>query len=95
MYLGAYHFDGEPGDLLRGYARLMEGRPSDTIDLHVCVVRVGGITVYDACPSRAVFEEFSESAGFRAAVAAAGLPALRVEPVGEVHSALCGQGLGR
>ena len=45
MYLGVYHFDGSPADLLPGYERLMASFPPDQIDLHVCVVRDGGLSV--------------------------------------------------
>ena len=87
MFLGAYHFDGDPGPLLDSYRRLMRGFPPATSDLHVCVERSGGITVYDACPSRAVFAAFSNSPDFAGVLQAAGLPAPRVEQLGEVRSA--------
>lgn len=87
MFLGAYHFEGDPADLLPAYRRLVEGFPPDAFDLHMCVVRDRGVTVYDACPSASVFAEFSRSAQFGAAVSAAGLPAPRVEPLGNVHAA--------
>jgi hypothetical protein len=86
MFLSAYHFDGDPAVLVPAHERLVAGFPPDAIDLHICVVRDGGITAFDACPSRAVQEEFSTSPGFRAAVAAAGLPRPRVEPIGDVHT---------
>ena len=87
MYLGVYHFDGSPADLLPGYERLMASFPPDQIDLHVCVVRDGGLSIYDACPSAAVFASFSAGPEFAAAVAGAGLPAPRIEGLGDVHAA--------
>jgi len=48
------------------------------------VVTENGISVYDACPSREVFEEFSRD--FPAAVVAVGLPAPRIVPLGDVHN---------
>jgi len=87
MFLGAYEFDGDTDEMLAAYARLMAGFPPGASDLHVCVVRDGGITIFDACPSREVFAEFSGSPGFAGAVAAAGLPAPQVEPLGDVHAA--------
>lgn len=87
VFLGAYHFDGRPDELRPAYERLMTGFPPDAVDLHVCVVRDGGLTVYDACPSAAVFAEFSSGQVFAAAARAAGLPVARVEPLGEVHVA--------
>ena len=87
MFLGAFHFDGEPQALLSGYERLMQTYPPDSLDLHVCVRRDRGITVYDACPSQADFEAFTTGSEFRAAVAAAGLPAPRIEGLGDVQVA--------
>lgn len=84
MYLTAYRFAGDPAELLRGHDRLLAAIPAENVDLHLVVVGDAGITVLDACPSRAVFEEFSTSPGFRAALADAGLPAPRIEPLGDV-----------
>jgi hypothetical protein len=87
MFLGAYHFDGEPRELIPAYDRLMEQFPVEAFVLHVCVLVEAGITVLDACPSQSVFREFSQSAEFLGAVASAGLPLPRVEPLGDVHFA--------
>jgi hypothetical protein len=86
MFLGAYHFDGSPVELIPAYERLMAGFPPDSFELHVSVVRDGGLTVYDACPSAEVFAAFSTSGDFAGAVHAAGLPEARVEPLGDVHA---------
>ncbi len=91
MFLGSYHFDGGRDELVPAYERLVAGCPPDALDVHVCVVGDGGLTVFDACPSRELFDSFSRAAEFAAAVAAAGLPAPRVVPVGEVHTALIRQ----
>jgi hypothetical protein len=85
-HLAAYHFDGNPDELLAGYEQLMAVYPPDILELNVCVVRDDGMTVYDVCPSRAVFEQFSRSAEFTGAVAAAGLPAPRIESLGLIHA---------
>ena len=87
MFLGAFQFDGQTSELLPAYERLIRTYPPESLDLHLCVVRDGGITVYDACPSRSVFDEFVAGPHFRAAVAEAGLPPPRVERLGEVHRA--------
>jgi hypothetical protein len=87
MFLGVYHFDGEADDLLARYDALMADFPPDAILLHACVVRDGGISVYDACPSAEVFAAFSTGPDFAAAVAAVGLPVPRVDHLGQVHSA--------
>ena len=86
MFLSAYHFDGDPEALLAAYRALMAGFPPEAIELHLCVARESGITVFDACPNRAEFVAFSTGADFRAALDAAGLPAPRIEPLGEVHA---------
>lgn len=87
MFLGVYRFDGDVEQLQRGYKRLLEQVPTEALHLHVCVRDDGGLSVYDACPTREGFETFSGSAEFRSAVAAAGLPAPRVSPLGDVHAA--------
>ncbi|GAA4848802.1 hypothetical protein ACFQ34_17840 [Pseudonocardia benzenivorans] len=91
MFLSAYHFDGDPTTLVPAYDRMQEGFPPDMFDLHACVVTGSGITVYDGCPSRADFERFAVSPEFRSAVAAAGLPQPRIQPLGEVHYAVAGK----
>ena len=87
LYLGAQHFDGDPGELLPAYHRLLERFGIDTLDVHLCIVRDDGLTVLDACPSKAVYEEFTTSEMFREAVAAAGLPAPHIEGLGDVQVA--------
>src|SRR5437867_9700181 len=87
MFLGVFQFEGELADLLPAYERLMQTYPPDGLDLHICVRRDRGIWVYDACPSRSDFEGFTGSSEFRTAVAEAGLPMPRIQPIGEVHAA--------
>lgn len=86
MFLSAYHFDGDPAVLAAAHDRLLSAVPPEQLLVHVCVTTGRGITVFDACPSRDVFEAFHVSPEFRAAVTMAGLPQPRVEPVGEVHA---------
>lgn len=88
MFLSMYHFDGDPAVLVPAYDRFMAASyPADNLLPHVCVVGDGALTIYDACPSREVFENFSQSEQFLAAIAAAGLPRPRITAGGEVHSA--------
>jgi hypothetical protein len=87
LYLGAVHFDGDPGELLPAYHRLLERFGIDTLDVHLCIVREDGLTVFDACPSKAVHQEFTTSDMFRDAVAAAGLHAPRIEGLGDIQVA--------
>ncbi|HZU74175.1 MAG TPA: hypothetical protein VE990_15540 [Acidimicrobiales bacterium] len=88
MFLGSYDFDGDPETLLEAYNRLAAGFPPGALQLHVCVTREGGLTVFDGCPSKEVFLQFSAGEMFAAAVAAAGLPTPRVTPLGEVKNAV-------
>lgn len=87
LYLGAVHFDGDPDVLLPGYRRLSERFPIETLDLHVSVRRDDGITIYDACPTREIFDDFTTGETFLGAVAEAGLPVPRVEGLGDVQVA--------
>ena len=87
LYLGAVHFDGDPDALLPGYRRLLDHFPLETLDLHICLRRDGGLTVLDACPAEEIFAEFTSGDAFRGAVAGAGLPEPRVQPLGHVHVA--------
>lgn len=87
MYLSAYHFAGDPTELAAAYERLLAGFPVESVLLHMAAVGDAGLTVLDACPDRATHEAFAASAEFRGALAAAGLPAPRVEPFGEVAHA--------
>ena len=95
LYLGALHFDGDPGDLLPGYHRLLKRFPPETLDLHVCITRDDGLMVLDACPTKEIYTAFTSSDAFLGAIAEAGLPAPRVEPLGYVHAAVLRQEAGR
>jgi hypothetical protein len=88
MFLAAYHFEGDPGDLARKYDVMREAFADDDLILHVCVVGDNGMTIYDACPDRATFEAFSTGAPFTAELERSGLPSPRIEPLGEVHAAV-------
>jgi hypothetical protein len=82
MFLGSYRFDGDVDDLIPAYERLVAALPADNFELHVCAQTDDGLVVFDTCPSREVFDGFSASPAFADAVAAAGLPPARVEPIG-------------
>lgn len=88
MFLGSYHFDGDSVDLIPAYERLVASLPDESFELHVCVRTDAGLTVFDTCPSREVFDGFTTSAGFAEAVAVAGLPSPRIEPLGLVVQTL-------
>jgi len=88
MFLGRYDFDGEPAALLAAYDALMRSLPRENIGFHLCITRAGGISVFDTCPTRAVFDVMSTDAAMLGAMRTAGLPPPDVWPLGEVHAAL-------
>ena len=87
MYLGAAYFDGDPGELLPAYQRMLDTFGLEALDVHLCITRDGGLTVFDACPTREIYEEFIRSETFLGAIAAAGLPIPRVSGLGDVQVA--------
>ena len=95
MFLSTYTFDGDPAELAAAHDRMRSEFPPDAFALHIAVVTATGIVVFDACPDRATFEAFHVSPGFQDAIAAAGLPRPRVEPLGEVHSLAVRQEVAR
>jgi hypothetical protein len=88
MFLGRYDFDGDPGELLAGYERLMTAEVVDSVSFQACITREGGISVFDTCPTEEVFQAFSSSPQTREAFRTAGLPEPSVTPLGPVHRAL-------
>jgi hypothetical protein len=93
MFLSSYTFTGPAQELVAKYHAMLEQLPADAIDLNLCVATDSGITVYDACPSRADFEAFSTGEDFAAGLRNAGLPAPTITPLGEVHHAIVKQGV--
>ena len=87
MYLGAAYFDGDPGELLPAYQRMLEKFGLDALDVHLCITTDAGLTVFDACPTRETYEEFTRSETFLGAIAEAGLPAPRVSGLGDIQVA--------
>ena len=49
--------------------------PADNMQFSACAKSPDGIVVFDTCPSKEVFDEFSRSAGFQALLAQHGLEA--------------------
>ncbi|WP_026555644.1 hypothetical protein [Arthrobacter sp. 35W] len=86
MYMGVYHFTGDTAQLLEGHQRMLELLPPGVLKIHICLATESGISVYDTCPDREVFDRFSQGSGFAELVAAAGLPAPTVVPLGTVDS---------
>lgn len=90
MHLGIYEFRGSPEDLLPAYDRLMTTIPQGNETWHLCAVREDGITIYDTCPSEAVFQSFSTNPAFHEAIENAGLPAPEITGLA-VHAARASQ----
>jgi len=86
MFLGVYRFEGNPDELLAGYERMMASVPADALHLQVCVRDTHGLSVYDACPTREAFQNFSDGEPFRSLLHSVGLPAPTVQFLGDVHS---------
>ena len=87
MYLGAAYFAGDPGELLPAYQRMLDAFGLEALDVHLCITTDGGLTVFDACPSKEIYEEFTKSETFLGAIAAAGLPEPRVSGLGDIQVA--------
>lgn len=88
MFLRAYHFDGDPADLVPAYERFNALFPAEVFTLHTCVITDAGLTVLDTCPTQEIAETFSASPQFTRSLEAAGLPVPRTEGIGTIHLAL-------
>lgn len=87
MFLGIYRFKGNSDDLIEGYEKLLKMIPHENLHLQVCVRDEDGISLYDACPTREIFEAFSISDDLRQALEGAGFPVPEIHQLGEVHAA--------
>ena len=87
MFLGIYRFEGDSARLRQAYDRMMEQIPHDGLHLHICVADANGLSIYDTCPSKEIFQSFAISPGFNGLMKASGLPLPKVTPMGEVHAA--------
>ena len=90
MYLGRYRFNGDREKFLAAYEKLLEMMPPENLHLQICVSDENGISIYDACPTREIFEAFSSSPDMQAALQSAGLPQPEINQIGEVHAAFLG-----
>jgi hypothetical protein len=86
MFLGIYRFEGKGEELGAAYDRLIATIPHEGLHLHICARGDQGLVIYDACPTREVFESFASSEQMRGAMASAGLPEPEIDLVGDVHS---------
>jgi hypothetical protein len=62
-------------ELASRYEAMTASIPAESMRFSACARHTGGIAVFDTCPSKAVFDEFSTSAGFRSLVEAHDLDA--------------------
>ena len=93
MFLGRYDYDGDPSELAAAYDRMMADIPGEAVPFHACVTHAEGLSVFDCCPSREVFEQFSTSPEFLGMMQTANLPAPRITLIGDVHVAGTGDRL--
>jgi 1,6-anhydro-N-acetylmuramate kinase len=84
-FIALYHFDGDAEALTDAHDKMLALTPPEDLGVHICVRHAAGITVIDSCPSRQDFEAFSTGPGLRELLDAVGLPAPRIEPLGETH----------
>jgi hypothetical protein len=88
MFAGAYTFKGDVEQLKAAHTKMIEILGADGLFLHVAIAGDDSLTVIDSCPSRAVFEQFSQGDFFKGLCEKVGLPEPSVELLGEVHSAV-------
>ena len=74
MYASIWRFSGDPDELMRRYDAMLADIPPGNMRLHLCLRTPNGIVIVDTCPSREVFEAFSQSEEFRSLRARHGLP---------------------
>jgi hypothetical protein len=86
MFVASYTFTGDVETLKAGHAKMLELMGTDGTFMHVAVVGDGQLTILDACPSREVFEGFSQGEFFLSLLTKCGLPQPKIEPLGEVHA---------
>jgi len=90
MYLGLYRFNGNKDEFLVAYERLLQMMPPENLHLQVCISDENGLSIYDACPSKEIFEKFSSSAELQSALMSVGLPQPEISQLGEVHATYLG-----
>ena len=74
MHASIWRFRGDPDELVRAYESMVTEIPAASMRLHLCLSAPDGIVLVDTCPSREVFEAFSEGDSFRALRHRHGLP---------------------
>jgi hypothetical protein len=88
MYLGTYHFAGDPDQLADAYDQLMTSFAPEQLLVHVCVKTEDGLVIFDACPTIKDFRAFTTSPDVLSAMQRAGLPTPQIEGLGPVHRAV-------
>ena len=63
MHASIWKITGETEDLLRRYDCMVADIPIENMRMHLCLPLPDGILVVDTCPSKEVFDAFSQSEG--------------------------------
>jgi hypothetical protein len=86
MFVASYTFTGDVEELKAGHDRMVEIMGMDGAFMHVAVAGDDRLVILDACPTRDVFEGFSQGEFFQSLLSKCGLPHPEIEPLGEVHA---------
>ena len=84
MFVASYTFVGNTDQLKAGHAKMLDTLGKDGMFMHVALEGDEQLTVLDACPSEAVFKEFSQGEFFRMLVDKCELPMPTIVGLGEV-----------
>jgi hypothetical protein len=75
VHCSIWTWRGDPDDLAARYEMMVASVPVESMRFSACAKVPDGIVVFDTCPSKSVFDEFSTSDGFRGLLEAHGLDA--------------------
>ncbi len=95
MILATYRFDGDPETLLECHRAMVSLFPPGSLDLQLAVSTDDGLIVFDSCPDLPTHQAFVTSPEFLGTLERVGLPAPRIEVLGEVHFATMNQSVLR
>jgi len=87
MHASIWKFAGDPDELLRRYAAMLEEIPRARMRLHLCLRAADGIVLVDTCPTKEIFESFARGDDFPALRERHGFPEPRKLEDFPVHRA--------
>jgi hypothetical protein len=90
MHASIWRFAGDPEELLHRYDAMVAEIPAASMRLHLCMRAPDGIVLFDTCPTREIYEEFSKGEAFRALRRRHGLPEPQLIEDFPVHAAVVG-----